>query len=147
MKLNLYSLVHGTSSSETQGLWVDFKSGRKSLFGPDLKSTHSPWVSDDDGTCAEQVFWWQRRKFGFKVYSERFVFSRDLITIMSSRITVTNICFNQWVICFKLWRGLWFMLCRNGTQLNYIIQCLFNLITSYLFFRHDESRSMWCSRW
>ena len=34
-------------SSETQGLWVDFKSGQKSPFRPDLKSTHSPWVSKD----------------------------------------------------------------------------------------------------
>ena len=39
----------------------------------------------------------------------------------------------QWDICVKLWWGLWFMLCRNDTQLNYIILCLFNLITSYLF--------------
>ena len=85
------------------------------------------------GTYAERVFWWQRRKFGFKVYSERSVFSRDLITTMSSRITVTNVCLIQWDICFKLWWGLWFMLCRNGTQLNYIILCLFNLTTPYLF--------------
>ena len=55
------------------------------------------------GTCGEQVFWWQRRKFGFKVYSEISVFSRDLITTMSSWITVTNICLIQWDICFKLW--------------------------------------------
>ena len=32
------------SSSETQGLWVDFKSGRMSLW---LETTHSPWVSID----------------------------------------------------------------------------------------------------
>ena len=34
-------------SLETQGLWVDFKSGWKSPFRPDLKLTHSPWVSKD----------------------------------------------------------------------------------------------------
>ena len=34
-------------SSETQGLWVDFKSGQKNPFRPDWKSTHSPWVSKD----------------------------------------------------------------------------------------------------
>ena len=33
-----------SSSSEIQGLWVDSKSGWKS---PDLKSTHSTWVSED----------------------------------------------------------------------------------------------------
>ena len=55
------------------------------------------------GTCGEQVFWWQRRKFGFKVFSEISVFSRDLITTMCSWITVTNICLIQWDICFKLW--------------------------------------------
>ena len=32
------------SSSETQGLWLDFKSGRMSLW---LETTHSPWVSID----------------------------------------------------------------------------------------------------
>ena len=47
-------------------------------------------------TCAERVFWWHRKKFGFKVYSERSFFSRDLITTMSSRITVTNVCLIQW---------------------------------------------------
>ena len=67
---------------------------------PEMKSNFYCLVH---GTCGEQVFWWQRRKFGFKVYSEISVFSRDLITTMSSWITVTNICLIQWDICFKLW--------------------------------------------
>ena len=63
------------SSSETQGLWVDFKSGRMSLW---LETTHSPWVSID----------------GFSVWSSLLV-----ITIAIAFVTIVIIKIVTIIFC------------------------------------------------
>ena len=83
----------------------------------------------------------------FKCIKEDLLFSRDLINTMSSRIMFTNVSHSIRHLLQILWRVKCFMLCRNCTQFAYIIQCLLSLITSSLFYRHDESRSRWSSRW